>query len=73
MIYCRPATEIDEPFLRRLIVETLTEDLSAWARPEANREQLLEMQYRIRRLGVAANYAAAEVSVIEANGRLAGS
>jgi len=72
MIHCRPATESDEPFLRQLILETLTEELAAWAWPDAIREQLLDMQYRIRRQGVAANYPAAETSVIEADGTPAG-
>jgi ribosomal protein S18 acetylase RimI-like enzyme len=64
-IHCRPATADDEPFLRRLIIETLTQELAAWLWPEAIREQLLEMQYRGKRQGIAANYAAAELSVIE--------
>jgi ribosomal protein S18 acetylase RimI-like enzyme len=64
MIHRRPATEADEPVLRRLIMATLTEELAAWAWPEAIRGQLLEMQYRIRRQGIAANYAAAEISAI---------
>jgi ribosomal protein S18 acetylase RimI-like enzyme len=64
MIHCRPVTEEDEPFLRRLIIATLTEELAAWACPEAMRDQLLEIQYRIRRQGIAANYGDAGLSVI---------
>lgn len=66
-IHCRPATENDEPFIRRLITETLFYELAAWAWPEPMREQLLEIQYRVKRQGIAASYAAAEVSVIEAD------
>jgi ribosomal protein S18 acetylase RimI-like enzyme len=64
MIHCRPATAEDEPFLRRLIIATITEELAAWAWPENMRDHLLDMQYRIRRQGIAANYADAEISVI---------
>ena len=67
MIHCRPITEGDEPFIRRLITETLFQELAAWAWPEPMREQMLEIQYRVKRQGIAANYATAEVSVIESD------
>lgn len=63
-IHCRPVTtqlsDQDEAFLRRLIIATMAEELAAWAWPEAMRDQLLDMQYRIRRQGIAANYPTAE-------------
>lgn len=65
MIRCRPVTEDDEPFLRRLIVSVVSAELAAWAWPDALREQLLEMQYRIRRQGIETHYPGSEVSVIE--------
>jgi ribosomal protein S18 acetylase RimI-like enzyme len=67
MIHCRQATQEDEPFLRGLLIATLTEELAAWAWPEAIREQLLEMQCRVRRQGIAANYPDAEISVVSAD------
>jgi ribosomal protein S18 acetylase RimI-like enzyme len=41
----------DEPFIRQLMIETLTEQLAAWSWPEDVRERLLDVQYRIRREG----------------------
>ena len=62
-ICCRPVSTEDEPFLRRLLIATLTEELAAWAWPDALRGDLLEMQYRLRRNAVE-NYRDAERSLI---------
>jgi ribosomal protein S18 acetylase RimI-like enzyme len=71
-IVCRPVTAEDEPFLRHLIIATLAEELAAWAWPEAIRDQLLEMQYRIRRQGIDANYPGSDRSVIFTEGQPVG-
>lgn len=47
----------DEPFIRQLMIETLTEHLAAWSWPEEVRERLLDAQYRIRRQGFRASAA----------------
>ncbi|MGH9628804.1 MAG: GNAT family N-acetyltransferase [Bryobacteraceae bacterium] len=54
-LLCRLETPEDEPFIRRLIIETLTEQLAAWSWPGDVREPLLDAQYRIRRQGFRAS------------------
>lgn len=60
-VRCTRAVESDEPFFRRLLMETLTEELAAAAWPEPMRSHLLEMQYRIRRDGIQFAYGGAEI------------
>jgi ribosomal protein S18 acetylase RimI-like enzyme len=48
---CRSETPDDEPFIRELMIETLTGQLAAWSWPEEVRGPLLDAQYRIRRRG----------------------
>ena len=48
---CRLETPEDEPFIRRLMMETLSTQLAAHLWPEEVRESLLDAQYRIRRQG----------------------
>ena len=62
-IRCRPLSPDDEPFLRRLLIATLTEELAAWAWPDELRDGLLDMQYHLRRNAVE-NYRDAERSII---------
>jgi ribosomal protein S18 acetylase RimI-like enzyme len=45
----RPETPDDEPFLRRLITDTLADQLMASAWPEPLRAHLLDIQYGMRR------------------------
>ena len=50
-VSCRMETADDQPFLRQLIIETVSEELGAQTWPEPLRSQLLELQYRARRSG----------------------
>ena len=68
----RPASPEDEPFVRRLIIETLTEQLQAASWPEPMRAHLLEIQYATRRQGVRAGAPAGESRIIVVNGQDAG-
>ncbi len=68
----RAVTPGDEPFLHTLITATLTEELCAWAWPEAMRGQLLELQYRVRRQGVESTYPDSERRLILIDGQPAG-
>jgi GNAT superfamily N-acetyltransferase len=68
----RPQTPEDDAFLRRLLIATITEELAAWLWPEPVRDQLLDMQYRVRRQGVEGNYPGADRSIILADGAEAG-
>src|SRR4029453_19320278 len=65
----RPASPGDEPFVRRLIIETLTEQLQAASWPEPMRAHLLEIQYATRRQGVGAGSPAGESRIIVVNGQ----
>jgi ribosomal protein S18 acetylase RimI-like enzyme len=47
----RPEMPADEPFLRRLVIDTIAEELGAQAWPEPMRTQLLGLQYQSRRAG----------------------
>jgi len=68
MVAVNPLTHDDEAFLRRLLIATLADELAAWAWPEAMRDQLLDMQYRIRRQGIQANYPTAQCSIVSEGG-----
>jgi ribosomal protein S18 acetylase RimI-like enzyme len=48
---CRIETPEDEPFIRQLMFETLTDQLEASSWPDAVREPILDAQYRVRRQG----------------------
>jgi ribosomal protein S18 acetylase RimI-like enzyme len=52
---CRTETSEDEPFIRRLMIETLTDQLGAWSWPDGVREPLLDAQSRVRRQGFRAS------------------
>jgi ribosomal protein S18 acetylase RimI-like enzyme len=54
-LVCRLEALDDEPFIRRLMIETLTDQLAAWSWPDDVRERLLDAQYRIRRQGFRAS------------------
>jgi len=45
----RPGTPEDEPFLRKLVIDTVSRELGADAWPQPMRDHLLDMQYRQRR------------------------
>ncbi|HVT93619.1 MAG TPA: GNAT family N-acetyltransferase [Bryobacteraceae bacterium] len=64
----RPETAADEPFLRKLIIDTIALQLgaSAWLAPM--REQLLDMQYRARRAGVRSVFPDSASEIIIAGG-----
>jgi ribosomal protein S18 acetylase RimI-like enzyme len=68
----RPASTEDEPFVRRLIIETLTEQLGAASWPEATRTHLLEVQYAARRQGAGGGFPAGTSRIIVVNGQDAG-
>jgi ribosomal protein S18 acetylase RimI-like enzyme len=50
-LLCRLEEPDDEPFIRRLMIETLTDQLAAWSWPDEVRDLLLDAQYNIRRQG----------------------
>ena len=52
---CRQENPDDEPFIRKLMIETLAGQLHACSWPDAIRESLLDTQYRIRRNGFRAS------------------
>ena len=62
----------DEPFLRRLITETVALELGAAAWPEPMRSQLLNLQYQNRRMGPRAGFPAGESHIILLDGEPAG-
>jgi ribosomal protein S18 acetylase RimI-like enzyme len=67
-VLLRPESAGDEPFLRRLILDTIADELGASAWPEPMRSHLLEIQYKGRR-----PVSSAAVSyVVEADGADAG-
>jgi ribosomal protein S18 acetylase RimI-like enzyme len=68
----RPESPRDEPFIRRLILETVAQELGADAWPEPMRSHLLEIQYAARRQSHSANYPEAASRVILADGSEAG-
>ncbi len=64
-VWCRPETAEDEPFVRRVLVEAVAEELGARTWPEPLREHLLELQYRGRRAGVGSLPSASEIIVAD--------
>jgi ribosomal protein S18 acetylase RimI-like enzyme len=64
----RPESTVDEPLVRRLILETVTDELGASAWPEPMRGHLLGIQYTARRHSHRANHPAAASQVIQADG-----
>jgi ribosomal protein S18 acetylase RimI-like enzyme len=62
----------DEPFLRRLIIATIAEELMASLWPEAIRENLLDMQVRARRNSIRLNYPQGESRIVLVDGADAG-
>ncbi len=68
----RPAAAEDEPFLAELIMETIAEQLAAWAWDESMREPILRMQYEARRSGHRQQYPDAEQSIVMLDGRSIG-
>jgi ribosomal protein S18 acetylase RimI-like enzyme len=63
---------IDEPFIRRLVTDTLALEFGAAAWPELLRSQVLELQYATRRQGPRANFPEGESRVILIDGEPAG-
>jgi ribosomal protein S18 acetylase RimI-like enzyme len=60
----RPESPPDEPFIRRLMLATIADELGASAWPEPMRSHLLDIQYMVRRQAAG--------QVIQANGEDAG-
>lgn len=71
-IVLRPESANDEPFVRRLILDTVAAELSAALWPEPMRSHLLGIQYGGRRQSLKANFPGATTSIIQANGTDAG-
>jgi hypothetical protein len=65
----RPEAAEDEPFLRRLIMQTVTEQLMAWSWPQPMREHLLEIQYTARRRAAHLDFPGGESRIISADGQ----
>jgi ribosomal protein S18 acetylase RimI-like enzyme len=68
----RPESPSDQDFIRRLILQTVAEELGADAWPEPMRGHLLGIQFEARRQSHRAIYPDAASEVIEADGRDAG-
>jgi predicted GNAT family acetyltransferase len=68
----RSEMDADERFLRRLVTETVAEQLGARAWPEEMRGQLLALQYAARRQSIHAAFPEGESRIIEVDGEGAG-
>jgi ribosomal protein S18 acetylase RimI-like enzyme len=68
----RPESPSDEDFIRRLILQTVAEELGASAWPEPMRTHLLGVQYTARRQSHRTNQPEAASHVIQADGVDAG-
>jgi ribosomal protein S18 acetylase RimI-like enzyme len=68
----RPESQQDEPFLRRLILDTIAGELGASAWPEPMRSHLLGIEYTARRQPHRMNFPGAASQVIEADGKDSG-
>jgi len=68
----RPEAEADEPFLRRLIIGAISQELGAEYWPEAMRGRLLDMQYSARRLPLRDRYPDGQSSIVLLDGAEAG-
>jgi ribosomal protein S18 acetylase RimI-like enzyme len=64
----KPESPEDEPFLRRLIGETTTEEFGAWAWPEPLRRSILATQYIGRRRSHTEHFPQAESRLIQSQG-----
>ena len=67
-VTCRPALPADEPFLRSLIVETVSVELGAEFWPEALRDHLLAVQYDSRRQSIGIAFPRAADQIVLADG-----
>jgi len=65
-----PSTPTDEPFLQDLFRQVRAPEFAAL--PEPARSQILDMQYRVRKMGYAAQFPSAEDSIITVDGISAG-
>ena len=65
-----PASVSDEPFLQDLFRQVRAPEFAAL--PEPARSQILDMQYRVRKMGYAAQFPSAEDSLITVDGISAG-
>jgi GNAT superfamily N-acetyltransferase len=72
IITLRPETAGDEPFLRRLILETIAIELGAHSWPEPLRSQVLELQFGTRRHGPRGSLPQGESRIILMDGAPAG-
>src|SRR5579863_3826081 len=68
----RPESPADEPFLRQMIIASLTQELMAWMWPEAIRDQLLQMQYTAKLGSLRSNHPSATSEIILADSEPAG-
>jgi ribosomal protein S18 acetylase RimI-like enzyme len=68
----RSETPQDEPFLRRLIMDTVAAQLGAAAWPADVRETILNLQYQARRQAVRSRFPNGESRIILVDGREAG-
>lgn len=71
-ISSKPETPSDEPFLRRLIAETVTGQLATASWPSALREQIVDMQFKARRQAVRLEFPEGESRILLLDGREAG-
>ena len=62
--FCRRAAPPDEPFLLRLYASTRADELARTGWSDARREEFVRSQYQARRADYAANYGAAERSIL---------
>ena len=71
-VILRPESSSDEDFIRRLILETVAEELGASAWPEPMRSHLLGVQYTARRQAHRRSFRESANCVIQAHGVDAG-
>jgi len=71
IVSSRPEAAEDEPFLQRLIMQTISEQLMAWSWPEPMREHLLGIQCTARR-AAHAGLPGRESRILSADGHDAG-
>lgn len=68
----RPESPQDDAFLRRLISETVTQELGAAAWPQPMRDHLVGLQEKVRRQTIRSTYPDAESQIIVVDGVEAG-
>ncbi len=68
----RPVTPEDDPFLRKLIVDTITRELRADTWPQPMRDRVLDIQYGHRRAGHRGNFPDASNEIVLVDGEEAG-